>query len=158
MMKKIILPAAMVLFATLGLAQSNQIIDHTTMTSKTIKAVFESAYIDVLSEADAGLLVKDTYSIYILLNDSKNRYIEFAILNDFKEGVADMDKYKFVNKVNSELIEITAYYDTEKNQAVFKYDLWVEGNVTQDDVIKAFKGFQNSLTASVLRDTSHILK
>ncbi|MEQ9231566.1 MAG: hypothetical protein RIF46_12860, partial [Cyclobacteriaceae bacterium] len=112
MMKKIILPTAMVLFATLGLAQSNQIIDHTTMTSKTIKAVFESAYIDVLSEADAGLLVKDTYSIYILLNDSKNRYIEFAILNDFKEGVADMDKYKFVNKVNSELIEITAYYDT----------------------------------------------
>ncbi|MFY0654726.1 MAG: hypothetical protein JXQ96_22015 [Cyclobacteriaceae bacterium] len=157
-MKKLI-PFCMLLFlGNAAFAQADKVIDHNTLTTAQLKSIFENAYLSVLSTDDNFIQVKDTYSVYVTLYDKSKRYIEFVIFNGFKDGVSDMDKYQFVNKVNSELIEVTAYYDTNKNQAVFKYDLWIEGNVTAGDMVKAFKAFQNTLTASVLRDTGHILK
>ena len=148
----------LLLLGSNAFAQSDAVIDHSTMTTQTLKKVFEDAYLEVLSVDEDFLTVKDTYSLYVTLYDESNRYIEFVIFNGFKDGVSDMAKYKFVNQVNADLIEITAYYDTSRNQAVFKYDLWIEGNVTAKDMVKAFKAFQTTLTASVLRDTEHILK
>ncbi len=157
-MKKQIILYLFVLIASTGYAQSDKIIDHSTLTASGLKTIFENAYLQVVSEKENFILVKDTYSIYVTLYDKNKRYIEFVIFNNFKDGVSLMDKYEFTNKVNQDLIEVTAYCDKEQNQAVFKYDLWIEGNVTAGDIIKAFKAFQNTLTASVLRDTKHILK
>ena len=157
-MKKLI-PFCMLLFlGNAVLAQSDQVIDHNTLSVQSMKSIFENAYLEVTGTYDNFIIVKDSYSIFVTLYDPSKRYIEYVIFNNFKDGVSDMDKYQFVNKVNKELIEVTAYYDTEKNQAVFKYDLWVEGNVTAKDIVQSFKAFQKTLTASVLRDTGHILK
>lgn len=157
-MKKLITLCMILFLGNAVFAQSDAVIDHTTMTMSSIKKIFEDAYLTVTSEGDGFILVKDSYSLYVTKYDESNRYIEFVIFNKFKDGISQTAKYEFVNKINKELIEVTAYADFEKNQAVFKYDLWIEGNVTAKDIVKAFKAFQTTLTASVLRDTEHILK
>ncbi|MEQ9286160.1 MAG: YbjN domain-containing protein [Cyclobacteriaceae bacterium] len=157
-MKKILTICMLLFMGNIALAQADKIIDHSTLTTQGLKEIFENAYLQVLSTNDDFILVKDTYSLYVTLYDANKRYIEFVIFNNFKDGVSQMNKYEFANRINKELIEVTAYCDNEKNQAVFKYDLWIEGNVTAGDIVKAFKAFQNTLTASVLKDTNHILK
>jgi hypothetical protein len=79
-----------------------------------LKKIFKDAYLTVVSEGDGFILVKDTYSLYMTKYDESNRYIEFVIFNDFKDSISQTVKYEFTNKINSELIEVTAHCNFEK--------------------------------------------
>ena len=139
-----------VLFLATTNSFSQRLINANEVTPAFLKETFDNAYIEVLE-------VKDVYAIYLDI-DANKRYITLSGVYNLVEGANKRDALELVNKLNTEVALIKAYYSESTNSITYYYYFWTEGGFTQKSLIGALRLYKTALSLSLDKDTSKLIK
>lgn len=146
-----------VLFLATTNSFSQRLINANEVTPAFLKETFDNAYIEVLEVKDTYIKVKDVYAIYLDI-DANKRYITLSGVYNLVEGANKRDALELVNKLNTEVALIKAYYSESTNSITYYYYFWTEGGFTQKSLIGALRLYKTALSLSLDKDTSKLIK
>ena len=153
--KKMLLTMFSFLFFLAATAQ--KLILPAEVSSTLLKGFCEDAAINVEEIKDSYLQVKETFKIYIDI-DEKKRYLYFNISYPMAEGTTAAKAHEFMNLLNREILLVKCYYDPAKNTIKYAYDFWIEGGFTNRTFISAIKMFSSAISLSLKKDTGKLIK
>jgi hypothetical protein len=162
-MKKIALSLLilLVLFGITSRAQvstsTGDIVSKENVTIEMIKSIFQNSYYEITETAATYIKIKDTYSIYIDLDDDK-RYLTFSVNWPINESFSMQQKFDLLNKISKEVLLVTPYYSTSNSTLVVKATVWIEGGNTAKNIVLNEKIFVKALNLILDKDTLQIIK
>ena len=148
--------ALMLLLGNVRVAQAQDLLDPENIGIQELKDIFKEAYIDVLQETDTWIKVKDGNICFVDI-DKSHRYLKYNLGISLDDAITKEQALSYCNKVNSELILVTTYYEESNHRIQFYYYLWIEGGTTKASIIKAQRIYQKILTAAFAKDEEDIL-
>ena len=130
---------------------SQTYIDNTTLTSKSLADIFERAFVEVTEIQDSYVKVKDVYASFVDLDPSK-RYISISGNYAFKPNLNKTEILEFINKVNTEVVLVKAYYGESNNSINYIAYMWIEKGFTDASLIKMLKSYNLALDLVLQKD------
>lgn len=116
---------------------NDEIITPENLSPQSLKAVFDSAYMDTTLDAEGNLKIKDRVTLHVRPREDRIRI--FALFG-FKPSASQHQRLEFVNKVNMEYIIVRA--TTGDNDTLFfDYDIPVAGGITKKAIVLLVKRF-----------------
>ncbi len=159
-MKTLKLTSFFYLFALLisvQFASAQRLVSASEVTPTFLKETCDNAYLEVLEVKDTYIKIKNTYSVFLDIDESK-RFVTLSSVYNLVDGASKKDALELVNKINAEVALIKVYYSESTNTVTYYYYFWTEGGFTQKSLIGALGLYKTALTLSIQKDTAQILK
>ncbi|WP_374542568.1 YbjN domain-containing protein [Flavobacterium sp.] len=138
-------------------SHAQKLVTANELTPQFLKETFDNAYIEVLEVKDTYVKVKDTYTIFLDIDDKK-RFVTLSGTYNIKAGANKSDIMNLVNKINSEVALIKVYYSETSNTITYYYYFWTEGGFTQKSLIGSLKLYKEALNLSLDKDTGRLIQ
>ena len=134
---------------------ADEIVLPETVTKEMLQTLFTDAYMDVSTDTDGDIVIKQSYRGYVMpANDG--RWIRLYSLFKSSETATPEDKLAFVNKVNDELIILRAYV-TDNGGFGFEWYIPVEGGITKRAIVMAVQRFHRMLDLAIGKDVKNVV-
>jgi len=130
---------------------SQNYVDSSTLTVEKLAEIFKNAYVEVLEVKNSYLTVKDKYKTFIDL-DSQNRYIALSGNYALKPNLNKVEILDFINKINTEVALVKAYYKEANNSINYIAYLWIEKGFTEATLIKTLQSYNLALDLVLQKD------
>ena len=140
-----------------GSMNQSGIISKSNVTKDVLFSLFKNAYFNIEHDPKGGMLITDTFKIYLDI-DKGNRFITFSVYWPIVESFSLQDKYQLINKLNTEILLVSPYIMATGKTIIVKYDLWIEGGVTAENIIQTERIFLDCLKTVLKRDVQKIIK
>ncbi|MFD0761836.1 YbjN domain-containing protein [Lutibacter aestuarii] len=95
--------------------------------------------------------VKDKYKTFIDL-DSQKRYITLSGNYALKPNLNKVEILDFINKINTEVALVKAYYKEANNSINYIAYLWIEKGFTEATLIKTLQSYNLALDLVLQKD------
>ncbi len=145
-----------ILFAS-SFTNAQQLNQPEEITPKFLKETFEAAFMEVEEVGDTYIKVKDTYSVFIDIDESK-RYITFSGIYRIVEGARKDKIMDLMNKINGEVALVKVVYSEKTNNMGYYYYFFTEGGFTKKSLVGALKLYKTALNLSLQKDTEMLIK
>lgn len=128
------------------------------VTTEFMKELFEDAYFEVEVDSDGDLKVKEPGRgwCYVIRSNQGPDRIKWLSIWRVSENATIDAKYRYVNKVNAELIGPKAFA-TEQGSVAFEHYVFLEGGVTRRAIVLMTKRFLAMDAAAVNLDENDVL-
>ncbi len=125
------------------------------ISKEMLHSLYTDAYVDVSYDEDGDLLLRERYAFWAF-PEADGKRIRLASLFRANENSNVADRFKFVNRINDELIMVRAYVRSNGNFG-FDYYIPVEGGISKRNIVMATKLFASLLSAVARKDEEDVM-
>jgi hypothetical protein len=122
---------------------------------EALKDLFEQNFMDTSIDSDGDLIVSDNFRCYLRPDPDGRLILVYAIFGA-AEGVKDMDKLAYVNRVNDQIKLIRASV-AASGRFSFEYFFPVEGGVTKQAIVFGVRRFFGCLNKALAEDSANVV-
>jgi hypothetical protein len=137
-----------------GQSAHAELITPENVSKDMLKAALSAASIEVTYDKDGDLRAKDKITCFVMLSSNKDRITLFAQFG-VKGGARPDQALALVNEINKNFVIVRAYYREENQSLRFQYDICLEGGITSNTFVSAFKRFCTIPMLTILKSDTH---
>lgn len=124
------------------------------------------AYLKILC-ATNGITVSEIKDNFIKINNGVDLYLdidsqnEYIILNNnysLSDKSTSAKALELVNKINSEVVFISARYHEKENTIEYRYYFWIKDGFTDQSLMSALSMYKDAFTFSLGKDTEFLIQ
>lgn len=124
------------------------------------------AYLKIIC-ATNGITVSEMKDNFIKINngidmyldiDEKNEYIIFNNNYSLSDKATPAKALELVNKINSEVVFISARYHQKENTIEYRYYFWIKDGFSDQSLISALDIYKEAFSFSLDKDTEKLIK
>lgn len=124
------------------------------------------AYLKIIC-ATNGITVSEMKDNFIKINngidmyldiDEKNEYIIFNNNYSLSDKATHAKALELVNKINSEVVFISARYHQKENTIEYRYYFWIKDGFSDQSLISALDIYKEAFSFSLDKDTEKLIK
>ena len=124
------------------------------------------AYLKIIC-ATNGITVSEMKDNFIKINngidmyldiDEKNEYIIFNNNYSLSDKATPAKALELVNKINSEVVFISARYHKKENNIEYRYYFWIKDGFSDQSLISALDIYKEAFSFSLDKDTEKLIK
>jgi hypothetical protein len=135
---------------------SDEIVNSDNLSKDLLKNLFENAYMNVSSDKDGDVIIKEGGRGAYAFVDKNKRFIHLVSFYSGNPKASLADKLMYVNKVMANLILSRSYVDKD-GDIIFDYYIPVEGGTTKRGVVLATKRFFSVLDDAIQEDDKDVI-
>ena len=124
------------------------------------------AYLKIIC-ATNGITVSEMKDNFIKINNVIDMYLdidkkkEYIILNNnysLSDKATPAKALELVNKINSEVVFISARYHQKENTIEYRYYFWIKDGFSDQSLISALDIYKEAFSFSLNKDTEKLIK
>ena len=151
---------ALVLIVLLFLSNkisAQQLIKASEVTPAYLKILCATNGINVSEIKDNFIKINNGVEMYLDI-DEQNEYFIFNNNYSLSDKATPAKALELVNKINSEVVFISARYHQKENTIEYRYYFWIKDGFTDQSLISAISMYKDAFTFSLGKDTEFLIQ
>lgn len=136
---------------------AQQLIKVSEVTPAYLKILCATNGITVSEIKDNFIKINNGIDMYLDIDD-KNGYIIFNNNYSLSDKATPAKALELVNKINSEVVFISARYHQKENTIEYRYYFWIKDGFSDQSLISALDIYKDAFSFSLDKDTEQLIQ
>lgn len=136
---------------------AQQLIKASEVTPAYLKILCATNGITISEMKDNFVKINNGVDLYLDIDDQK----EYIILNNnysLSDKATPAKALELVNRINSEVIFISARYHEKENTIEYRFYFWIKDGFTDQSLISAMSMYKDAFSFSLGKDTDQLIQ